>query len=137
MAKILLVHDTPEQLRDIRKAALRAGYTGTEIVEAADERSAYEAIDNNQFDVAIIDISLTPGELTHEGLGIIKTLRERQIRCRILGLTSKLHELGADVLDEGADDFIYTEWASINYLELLRNKLAIWRKARPRAALLV
>jgi ActR/RegA family two-component response regulator len=137
MAKVLLVHDDRNQRQAIRRAVLRAGYSDSEIFEAVDEASALEAIRNQRFDVAVIDISLTEGEDTTEGLGIIEALRKQQSSCRILGLTSKLSKLGAEVLDRGGDDFIFTEWASINYLELLTNKLTIWRKARPRIPLAV
>jgi DNA-binding response OmpR family regulator len=137
MTKILIVHDTPARLRAIRGAALRAGYTSDEIVEATDEESAYDAIAKHQFGVAVIDISLTPKQDTHEGLDVIKELRDRQLQCRIVGLTSRFHELGAEVLDQGGDDFIFTEWDTIDYLALLEQKLAMWRAARPRRISLV
>ena len=135
MAKILIVHDTPKYLEAIRDTALAAGYA--EIVEAVDEESAYKTIDSAQFDVAVIDISLTKDQPTTEGLGIIKALRERQPRCRIIGLTTAHRDLGVKVLDEGADDFIYTGWATIDYLDLLRHKLTMWRRARPRRFMVV
>ncbi|MGP0067787.1 MAG: response regulator [Isosphaeraceae bacterium] len=137
MAKVLLVHDDEETLWAIRRAVVRAGYADSEVVEAIDEASALEAIGTQRFDVAVVDISLTPGEPTTEGLDIIEQLRKRQTSCRILGLTTKYPEIGAEVLDRGGDDFIFTEWATINYLELLGNKLKIWRKARPRTPLAV
>src|SRR5436190_1161880 len=116
MAKVLLVHDDEETLWAIRRAALRAGYAESEVVEAIDETSALEAIDTQRFDVAVVDISLTPNESTTEGLDVIEQLRRRQPTCRILGLTTKHAELGAEVLDRGGDDFIFTEWATIDYL---------------------
>jgi len=137
MAKVLLVHDDKNQRQAIRRAVLRAGYSDSEIFEAVNEAAALEAITTQRFDVAVVDISLTEGKDTTEGLGIIEALRKQQSTCRILGLTTKLRELGAEVLDRGGDDFIFTEWASIDYLELLTNKLAIWRKSRPRMPLAV
>ena len=116
---------------------MRAGYLEDEITEAKDEASGREAINTQRFDVAVIDISLTEGEPTTEGLDLIEALRERQRGCRILGLTTVLRDVGADVLDRGGDDFIYTRWASIDYLELLKNRLSIWRKARPRVPLAI
>ena len=137
MAKILLVHDNTTTRCAIRRAIVRAGYSDGEIVEAADEASAFDAIRTQRFDIAVIDISLTEEEDTTEGLDVIEELRSRDATCRILGLTRKFAEFGAEVLDRGGDDFIFTEWASIDYLELLRNKLTMWRKARPRTPLTV
>jgi ActR/RegA family two-component response regulator len=137
MAKVLLVHDDRNQRQAIRRAVLRAGYADSEIFEAVDEATGLAAIGTLHFDVAVVDLSLTGGKDTTEGLGIIEELRKQQSTCRILGLTSKLRELGAEVLDRGGDDFIFTEWASIDYLELLTNKLAIWRRSRPRMPLAV
>ncbi len=136
MAKILIVHDNDDQRKKIRKAALRAGFSEAEIVEARDESSAYQAISDDQYDIGVIDISLSPEPSSREGLGLIEELRKRQSGCRIVGLTSLLEEDGPAVYDHGGDDFIYTEWASIDYLELLRRKLADWRKARPRTFVL-
>jgi len=137
MSKVLLVHDDKETLWAIRRAAMQVGYSDSEIVVAVDEASALEAIGTHRFDVAVVDISLTPGEDTTEGLDVIEELRRRQTSCRILGLTDKLRDIGAEVLDRGGDDFIFTAWRSVNYLELLTNKLKIWRKARPRTPLAV
>ena len=86
----------------------------------------------------MVDISLTDGEDTTEGLDVIEELRKASMMsCRIVGLTNKLQDVGPEVLDRGGDDFIFTEWASIDYLELLRNKLMMWRRARPRTPIAV
>ncbi len=136
MPRILIVHDNDKQRAAIHQAARRAGYAETEIVEAKDESSAYTAICDDQFDVGVIDISLSVDEFSREGLGLIEQLRRRQPACRIVGLTSLLEEDGPAVYDHGGDDFIYTEWKTIDYLELLRLKLTDWRKARPRTCVL-
>ena len=44
MAKVLLVHDNDEAMSAIRRAARRAGYLDSEIVEAGNEDLAIERI---------------------------------------------------------------------------------------------
>ena len=132
MPRILIVHDTDDQRGEIHNAARRAGFSEAEIVEAKDESSAYKAIRDDHYDVGVIDLSLSKDESLREGLDVIEELRRRQPACRIVGLTTVLKDDGPTVYDHGGDDFIYTEWASIDYLELLQRKLADWRRARPR-----
>jgi len=133
MARLLIVHDDEDEREDIHKVAGKAGYGESEIVQAMNQQTALAAIDEYEFDAAVIDISLTPSGEDTLGLGVIETLRRRHPRCRIIGLTTFVRDYGVLAYDKGADDFIFTGWATINYVDLLRNKLADWRKARPRA----
>jgi DNA-binding response OmpR family regulator len=128
--RLLIVDNDDEQRGDIQAAAKRAGFAQRDIAVVDNEEEARRLIMEDRFDIAVIDISLTRGNC--EGLEVIKQLRLHQPRCWIAGLTSHMHDFGAEVLDHGGDDFVYTEWASINWEDLLVNRLAMWRKARPR-----
>jgi ActR/RegA family two-component response regulator len=130
--QILIVSNTDEQRQAICRVASRAGFGNREIVEAADEASAHEKIKTDEFQFAVIDLCLTLELDPSDGLRIIKALHEEQPACRIVALTEHAKDMGAEALNEGADDFIFTGWAYISWTELLKNLLTLWRKASPR-----
>ena len=130
--QILIVSDTDEQRQAIRRAASRAGFAKGEIVEADDEASAHKKIKTDEFSFAVIDLCLSPEEDPREGLRVIKALHEEQPVCRIVGLTAHAEGSGVEALRAGANDFIFTGWEYIEWTELLKNLLTLWRKASPR-----
>jgi CheY-like chemotaxis protein len=134
MPNILIVDDTEEQQIEIRNQARKAGYLDDEIEVVGRKAEADRLIASQTFPVAVIDLCLAGGEDDDPSLGLelIRSLRDRQPNCRIVGLTRLAYDRGVDVIDSGADDFIYTGWPRIAWTELLKNKLALWRQARPR-----
>jgi DNA-binding response OmpR family regulator len=127
--RILIVDNLDSQRRHIYMTAREAGFDDDSIVQAGDQESAEQLIKEDEYDVAVVDLNLTEGRDTREGLDVIKTLRSRQPGCWIIGLTTTLKDDGPEVYSYGGNDFIYTGWAYINWMELLRNRLEIFRKA--------
>jgi CheY-like chemotaxis protein len=134
MPTILVVDDTPEQQAEICNQARKAGFQDAEINVVTNRADADNLLAGKKFHVAVIDLCLIRGEDDDPSLGLelIREVRDRQPNCRIVGLTRFAHERGVDVINCGADDFIYTGWPRIAWTELLKNKLTLWRQARPR-----
>jgi DNA-binding NtrC family response regulator len=126
--RILIVDDLDRQRKVIYETAREAGFEDHSIVMAEDLESAEQLIKEDDYDVAVIDLSLTEGLDTREGLDVIRTLRSHHPGCWIIGLTTKGKDDGPEVYNHGGNDFIYTNWAYINWKELLRNRLEIFRK---------
>ncbi|MGP0069686.1 MAG: response regulator [Isosphaeraceae bacterium] len=134
MPKLLIVDDAEEQQIEICNQAKKAGYLDAEIEVVKSKSEAAPLIASQMFQVAVIDLCLAGGEDDDPSLGleVIQVIRDRQPNCRIVGLTRYAYDSGVDVINSGADDFIYTGWPRIAWTELLKNKLALWRQARPR-----
>jgi ActR/RegA family two-component response regulator len=131
--QILIVSDVLKQREAIHRQANRAGFADREIVEAIDEASAYDKIKTNEFQAAVIDLCLITGENDpRPGLRVIKALHEEEPACRIVALTAFAEDSGSDAIRAGANDFIFMGWEYIEWTELLRNLLTLWRKASPR-----
>ncbi len=131
--KLLVVDDDEFQFEEITRAA---GESGIHDVRWADsEAEAYRLIESEEFLLAVVDIMLSrPAELC-EGLRIIERIRSSQPNCRIIALTTRgRNDVGIQALRAGADDFVCGEWSYINWSELLRQRLDLWRgvvRSRP------
>jgi DNA-binding response OmpR family regulator len=127
MAKLLVVDDDDKQRRRIVRAARDAGFDVHEIIEAVSLEDAREKGEGERVDFAVVDIVLTaPPEKV--GLCLIGELRLRHPRCKIIGLTSKGGtEFGIEAMNAGADDFVSMKWDLVNWYELLKQRLIMWR----------
>ena len=98
--RLLLVEDD-ELLGDGLKAGLSlSGYT---VEWLKDGRSADSALQNNQFDLVVLDIGLPD----HSGLEVLKRLRKRNNDIPVLLLTARdTIEDKVSGLDCGADDYL-------------------------------
>jgi DNA-binding NarL/FixJ family response regulator len=100
--RVLVVDDHPIVRQGIQ--SLLSNYATFEVVaEAEDGRSALHALEQQQPDITLLDISL-PGE---SGLAVLEQIRQRQPEAKVLMLTSYDDEeyvMGA--LKAGAQGFI-------------------------------
>ncbi|HEX5271062.1 MAG TPA: response regulator [Gemmataceae bacterium] len=128
MIKLLIIDDSERQREAIRRAAKRAGFRDADVTEAATEQEAYDRIAAGSFQLAVVDVMLSVPPGLEEGLGVIRALAQAQPLCRIIGLTTKADtETGVRVLRAGAHDFISSLWDEINWVELLVQRLNLWR----------
>ena len=81
MSKLLLVNDDRNQLDDFRITALRAGFKDDDIVAVGDESEANDRIAIESFDIAVVDLQLTP-RMLDEGLRVIRNLKRKDRTCR-------------------------------------------------------
>lgn len=118
--RILLIEDEHKIARALKKALEQESYA---VDVAYDGDEGYAMATTEPYDLAIIDRML-PGE--HDGIAIVKAMREQKIHTPILLLTA----LGSVTdrtfgLDSGADDYLVKPFA---LEELLARSRALLRR---------
>jgi two-component system, OmpR family, KDP operon response regulator KdpE len=95
-----VVDDEPAITRFLRAGLGSQGYV---VSEAADGRSALDAIGRNASDLVVLDLGLPD----MDGLDIIRQVRAKGSAVPIIVLSSRSDERGKiDALDLGADDYV-------------------------------
>lgn len=127
MVRLLVISDAPDQRRDVVNAASEAGFDRDQIqvVQSWDEA---ETALREPFDLAVIDLGFEYwGRSKDAGIQLIRSLHDLQPDCVILALTSQRGaEFGLRAMEEGAREFIYTEWKYISWYELLVERLRLY-----------
>jgi DNA-binding response OmpR family regulator len=102
MIRILLVEDEHDLAEPVTEFLRRERY---KVVWADDLESAYGALDQNEFDLAVLDVMLSEGE--DAGLELAQNLRKVEFPGRILFLTARDSvEDRIHGLDIGGDDYL-------------------------------
>lgn len=98
--KILLAEDTKDMNRALTAILEHEGYS---VDPVFDGKTAFEHIQNDSFDVMILDIMM-PGM---SGIEVLKNTRKLNITTPVLLLTAKAEiDDRVDGLDAGADDYL-------------------------------
>lgn len=113
--RILIIEDEHKIARALKKALEQESYA-VDIAYDGDE--GYAMATTEPYDAAIIDRML-PGE--HNGLSIVKAMREQKIHTPVLLLTA-LGDIAqrAEGLDTGADDYLVKPFALEELLARVR-----------------
>lgn len=115
LIKLLLVDDE-EDFRDA--AAMYFRKLGYNVFTASDGREALELVDNQVFDVAVVDIHMP----NVTGLQLLTQLRESEVDIQVIMLTGGgTIENAVESIKKGAFDFL-TKPAKLNELDLLIQK---------------
>lgn len=98
--KVLIAEDDPSVRKAVQRVLELEKYT---VRAVNDGRGALEALDKEQFDLAVLDVMMPFAD----GLTVCRETRHRGNRLPILLLTAR-HEVGDRVagLDAGADDYL-------------------------------
>ena len=131
--RLLLVDDDDGQRIQVEGVARRAGFKDITLAKSAKE--ARQFIESQAFDVAVIDVVLTPPpsgveEYPEDGLEIVQLLRKKSPTCRVVALTTKLEkEAGYRAIDAGAHDFVCARASEDidQWPKFLRVRLDLWR----------
>ncbi|MBQ4522003.1 MAG: response regulator transcription factor [Lachnospiraceae bacterium] len=103
MIKILIADDENDLRKLLQDQLVEAGYS---VIEASDGKEAYEAFENENPDMAIIDIMMP----FMDGLSLLSKIRENSNMPVIL-LTARGDEIDkVSGLRLGADDYIVKPW---------------------------
>ncbi|MFZ0451764.1 MAG: response regulator transcription factor [Desulfatiglandaceae bacterium] len=98
--KILIVDDEPDLLEELRETLKQQRY---EVDTAADGEEALDKVFDNAYDLIILDIMLPK----IDGLGVLKEIRNGDIKTPVLMLTARGSvEDKIAGLDYGADDYL-------------------------------
>ncbi len=98
-ARILLVDDEPTILMGLSHVLRRAGAHVTTCIGRGE---AEEAIQNQVFDLALLDVRLSGSE-THAGLDLLSQLKERSPATRVIIMTAfSTEEIRREALARGA-----------------------------------
>ena len=115
----ILVADDEEGIRELLRETL--GATGYTTDEASDGAEAIDKIDQNSYDLVVLDINMPK----KSGLDVLKHIRERGMKTGVIMLTGRLgFAVGSESMQLGADEYItkpfdpeYLQAAIIRVLE--------------------
>ncbi|MEM8501014.1 MAG: response regulator transcription factor [Pseudomonadota bacterium] len=86
------------------------------ITEASDGKEALQLLQNEVFDIALLDIGLP--ELS--GLSVLNELRKNDLRTKVILLTGDtITHAPADIYDQGADAFVYKTTETQHLIDVL------------------
>jgi two-component system response regulator MprA len=113
--RTVLIAEDDHQVREALQRALR--FAGYEVVTADDGAAALAAVDGDEPDVIVLDVSMP----LVDGLSVCRRLRARGDRIPILMLTARDEiQDRVDGLDAGADDYLAKPFALDELLARLR-----------------
>jgi DNA-binding response OmpR family regulator len=122
--RVLIVEDDEALLQFLRKGFEAAGY---EADTAADGERAREMVDQQNYDLVILDLNLPKAD----GLDVLKHIRQRNAAVPVLAVTSRQEvEDRVKTLDLGADDYLPKPFA---FAELAARARALLRRSHQQA----
>ncbi|RYG34167.1 response regulator transcription factor [bacterium] len=117
--KLLSVEDDPALAKMLHKAMSEEGYETSVVGDGGD---ALAALDNDTFDVILLDVMLP----TYDGFEVCRRIRSRGLRTPILMLTARdTTKDKVEGLDAGADDYLVKPF---QVAELLARVRALLRR---------
>ena len=128
-SRILIADDQPDVLEALR-ILLRA--EGFEATTASSPAEVSEAVENGDFDLALIDLNYTRDTTSgKEGLDLISTLRELDATLPVVVMTAWGSVEGAvEAMRRGARDYIEKPWDNERLLTTIRTQVALGRALR-------
>jgi DNA-binding response OmpR family regulator len=120
--RLLVVEDERKVADALRDGLAGEGY---EVVVARTGEEALSSVTTDTFDAILLDLTLP----VHDGLEVLKTLREQQVLTPVIALTARdtVQDRVAG-LDAGADDYLVKPFA---FAEVLARIRAVLRRSRP------
>jgi DNA-binding response OmpR family regulator len=127
LCPVLLVEDDPVIAKTL---GMSLRYQGFELTVAGSIREALQQVASRSFNLIMLDVGLPDGS----GIGLCRTLRQRDENVPILMLTARSDEQSAIAgIDSGADDYIRKPY-SLGELTARLNRL-LARAYKPREQL--
>jgi DNA-binding NtrC family response regulator len=127
--RILVADDQEDVLHALRLLLKGEGY---EVATVTSPAAVLQAVDANEFDVALIDLNYARGTTTgREGLDLVKRLQDMDRTLPVVVMTAWGSVEGAvEAVRNGARDFIEKPWNNSRLLATLRTQLELGRALR-------
>jgi DNA-binding NtrC family response regulator len=126
MQKILIVENRPDDMETL--VHLVSEEKGWKVIEAKDAGEAIRAMDADQFDAAIVDLRLMPGDTDppgeEAGLDVLRALVSKMPRTQVIMLTAYPDAHSAvKAMRMGAFDYVDKDDMDRGALEVLRFRI--------------
>ncbi len=120
--RLLVVEDEQKVADALRDGLVGEGY---DVVVARTGKDALSRVTTETFDAILLDLTLPE----HDGLEVLKTLRDQRLLTPVIALTARdtIQDRVAG-LDAGADDYLVKPFA---FAEVLARVRAVLRRTRP------
>ena len=128
-SRILVADDQADVLRALRLLLRPEGY---EITTASSVEEIIDAVENNDFDVVLMDLNYVRGETSgRQGLGLLERIRQIDESLPVVVMTAwSSIELAVEAMRRGARDFVQKPWKNERLLSVLRTQVELGRALR-------
>ncbi len=128
-ARVLVADDQPDVVEALRLLLKAEGYR---IESAGSPAAILDAIDADEFDVALIDLNYARDTTSgQEGLDLLRQIRARDASLPVVVMTAwGSVELAVEAMRRGARDFVQKPWENARLLTILRTQAELARALR-------
>src|SRR6476646_7218526 len=122
--RILIADDQPDVLEALRLLLKREGF---KIESAESPQQALQAIENRDYDAAIIDLNYTRDTTSgQEGLELLGKIQAVDSMLPVIGMTAwSSVDLAVEAMRRGARDFIQKPWENERLASIVRTQLEL------------
>jgi DNA-binding NtrC family response regulator len=133
-SRVLIADDQPDVLEALRLLLRSAGLECTTVRSPGEAR---DAIENGDFDLALIDLNYARDTTSgKEGLDLLSEIRELDSELPVVVMTAWGSVEGAvEAMRRGARDYIEKPWDNDRLLSIIRTQVALGRALRKSARL--
>ncbi len=127
--RILIADDQADVLKALRLLLRSEGY---EMTTASSVQEIVEAVENNDFDVVLMDLNYVRGETSgKQGLDLLERIRQIDESLPAVVMTAwGSIELAVEAMRRGARDFVQKPWKNERLLSVLRTQVELGRALR-------
>src|SRR5215471_17607692 len=129
LPRVLIADDQPDVLEALRLLLKGEGY---QIESAGSPAAILDAVDAQEFDVALIDLNYTRDTTSgQEGLDLLSQFRSHDETLPVVVMTAwGSVELAVEAMRRGARDFVQKPWENARLLTILRTQAELARALR-------
>lgn len=122
--RILLISEDIPTMAKMMTAASAAGFQQKCIDHESDFVPAMENMRKERYGVVVIETHLGGSTFVFQFIRSVKAL---QPDCRVICLVRRAQQDMEDLLRNGADDFLATDWKYINWPVILEGRIRLWK----------
>src|SRR5436190_7373149 len=129
MPRVLIADDQPDVLEALRLLLKAEGFG---IESAGSPAAILEAVDSDEYDVVLMDLSYTRDATSgQEGLDLLSQLRRHDPTLPLVVMTARGSvEVAVEAMRRGARDFVQKPWENARLLTIVRTQVELARALR-------